>query len=604
MADILKITTPLINRNQEVAPKPTIEPTSPFQLHDLSKIIRPTNQRDILPQNNTLMNEADSPEILLDLLKDPGVTVTYLKNIFMLEEIFKLLPQNNATLTKEIEDLYHELLLSHDDIANELIRQEQESTVFRGEFFDFLRSLVNDGETGADLQSSVINLMRSVNNMMIKDDVMDAVANSLTFLAKNLQPSKNLAQKLEILAYRFRQGDAPEQFASLKSEALAVLKEVEESVLFDPKLQKMASITIYNLSRFNDSMDYFHDAAGGLWQKLAGENRALFAKYVNSLMDFFREHEEARNLAAQRATEDPGVLMGARPDMMAEEPLLPESLAEGAVLAGADTLNETDNVMGAYEPLSDRELDEMALIMTGAEAMTAAEDAEDAEGADDEEKANADGDARAASQANQSAARSEAQAARGHGARDRDGVDELGRRSASKVMDALIEMIKKQSDAEEAGKSEAGQVDKILHSLLSSPCNFTPLLHFVVPAYLGDVKAFAELWINPYDDDNGAQGVAAGRRIHILMVVDVEILGRFEVELKVRDRIIDLSLHCPKGLEDRFSGMIADLPMRMRYIDTPYRLGRLEIETLDHSRSLMEVFKTLPYKRMGVDIKV
>jgi len=121
---------------------------------------------------------------------------------------------------------------------------------------------------------------------------------------------------------------------------------------------------------------------------------------------------------------------------------------------------------------------------------------------------------------------------------------------------------------------------------------------------MGDVKAFAEFWINPYDDENGAQGVDPGRRIHILMVVDVEILGRFEVELKVRDRIIDLSLHCPEGLEDRFTGMLAELPLRMRYLDTPYRMGRLEIETLKQSRSLMEVFKTLPYKRMGVDIMV
>ena len=216
LADILKITTPLIAKNQQVAPKPTVEPTSPFQLHDLSKILKPFNQRDILPQNNTLMRETDSPEILLDLLKDPGVTVTYLKNIFMLEEIFKLLPQNNLTLTKEIENLYHALLLPHWEIADELMRQEQESTVFRGAFFDFLRKIVNEGDARPDLRLSVLNLMRALNNLMIKDDVMDAVANSLTYLAKNLQPSQTLAGKLEMLAWRFRsiRGLAPADFES------------------------------------------------------------------------------------------------------------------------------------------------------------------------------------------------------------------------------------------------------------------------------------------------------------------------------------------------------------------------------------------------------
>ena len=514
MADILKITTPLINRNQELAPKPALDPTSPFQLTDINKVVKPFNQKDILPQNNTYLKESGSPEILLDLLKDPGVTVTYLKNIFMLEEIFKLLPHNNAALTKEIESLYHELLMPHHEIADELMRQEQDATVFRGEFFDFLRKIVNESKPGSDVQHAVVNLMRSINNLMVKDDVLDAVANSLTYLAKNLQPSKDLAQKIGMLIFRFRMENAAENFSALKDDALAILKEVEESVLFDPRLQKMASITIYNLSRYNDSMEYFHDAAGGLWQRLAGADRVMFAGYINSLMAFFKAH-----------------------------------------LSGA----------GKGE---------------GAEAEEAARSGTAAQG----------GEAGAAAQAETAASAASAAMA--------------GQNDSSKVMDALIAMIQMQSAAEEAGRGEAGQVDKIIHSLLSSPCNFTPLLHFVVPAWLGDVKAFAEMWVNPYDDDGGGQGSGAGRRVHILIVLDVEMLGRFEVELKVRNTIIDLSLYCPSGLENSFSDMLAELPFKLRGLDTPFRLGRVEIETMDRDRSLMEVFKTLPYKRMGLDVRV
>lgn len=575
MADILKITTPLINKNQQVAPKPTIEPTSPFQLHDLSKVLKPYNQREILPQYNTLLNDADSPEILLDLLKDPGVTVTYLKNIFMLEEIFKLLPQNNMTLTKEIENLYHALLLPHDEIADELIRQEQESTVFRGEFFDFLRKIVNASQPRSDLQYAALNLMRSINNLMVKDDVMDAVANSLTYLAKNLQPSKNLAQKLEILAFRFRQSGAAGYFPSLKAEALEILKEVEDSVLFDPKLQKMASITIYNLSRYNDSMDYFHESAGALWQKLAGEDRYLFGQYINSLMQFFKEDEEGRRAAAQEDA------------LFAEKAGAPDQ--EG-VIAGSPGAEETGRAPGA----------DRAAYTGNAQGAGAGVPAEEAAQAG---AAALAGTAAQAGLPERTAAAVMAGAAREEAA---EAAAEAANRASpsSKVMNTLIEMIQKQSAAEEAGRAEAGQVDKILHSLLSSPCNFTPLLHFVIPAYMDDIKAFAEIWVNPYDDENGAQGVEAGRRIHILMVVDVEMLGRFEAELKVRDSIIDLSLHCPDGWENRFTGMLAELPAKIRNLDTPYRVGRIAIETLDHSRSLMEVFKTLPYKRMGVDIRV
>lgn len=46
-------------------------------------------------------------------------------------------------------------------------------------------------------------------------------------------------------------------------------------------------------------------------------------------------------------------------------------------------------------------------------------------------------------------------------------------------------------------------VESVIHSLLSSPSNFTPLLHFIAPIDDGQSKAFGEMWINP-DEDNGA----------------------------------------------------------------------------------------------------
>ncbi len=534
MADILRITTPLINKNQQVAPKAAVEPTSPFQLQDINKVMKPFNQKDILQQNNTLLKESDSPEILLDLLKDPGVTVTYLKNIFMLEEIIKLLPANNMALTKEIENLFNELLMPHDEIAQEMMRQEQESTVFKGEFFDFLRKISNESQPRSDIQSAVVNLMKSINNLLIKDDILDAVANSLSYLAKNLRASKGLAEKLQLLALRFRQNDSAGQFASLKGETLAVLKEVGESILFNPQLQKMVSITIYNLSRHNDSMEFFHEAAAALWQKLAGEDRMVFANYVESLMKFFREHQQSRQETAA-----------------AEE-------ADAALLAEGGAAGR--NALGQAEALN------QMLEQAGRQGSAVAADAAGSAAAQENKAAAAD--------------------------------------TASKVMNALIELVRRQSVDDEAGKGEAGQVDKIIHSLLSSPCNFTPLLHFVVPAFLDDVKAFAEIWVNPYDDDGGAQSVEAGRKIHMLLVIDVEMMGRFEAEVRVFDKVVDLALHCPPGLESRFRGLSQELPAKIRMLHTSYRLGKMEIQTLDHPRSLMEVFKTLPYKRMGMDVKV
>ena len=37
---------------------------------------------------------------------------------------------------------------------------------------------------------------------------------------------------------------------------------------------------------------------------------------------------------------------------------------------------------------------------------------------------------------------------------------------------------------------------------------------------------------------------------------------------------------------------------------TGYRMEKLNLQPLERTRSLMEVFKSLPYKRTGVDVKI
>ena len=71
----------------------------------------------------------------MNLLKDPAVTVNYLKNIYMLEEIINLLPVNNNTVIQEIRQLFDALLIDLDHIVDELVDQEYASTLFKGELF-------------------------------------------------------------------------------------------------------------------------------------------------------------------------------------------------------------------------------------------------------------------------------------------------------------------------------------------------------------------------------------------------------------------------------------------------------------------------------------
>ena len=89
----------------------------------------------------------------------------------------------------------------------------------------------------------------------------------------------------------------------------------------------------------------------------------------------------------------------------------------------------------------------------------------------------------------------------------------------------------------------------------------------------------------------------------MLVVFDLEGIGRFETELYVREQTIDLSLFCPppyvrvfeRALKNGLSASMAGLS---------YKLGEFRVERLERTRSLMDVFKSLPYKRTGVNVKI
>ena len=469
MADILKITTPLVNKNQPVQMKPGAEPLLGTDIQNVSKVIQPNAQSELLNQHNGMIQQGDRPTILANLLKDPAVTAAYVKNIFMLEEIIKLLPANNRTMTEEIERMFQGLLVAPEDIAAEMKQQEFSSTSFRGELFDLLRQVSRQNLPESEIQGVIANLLRALNHVTSNKDIRDAVANSLRYLAENLDASKSLHPKLEELAKQFQEPGAEKNFSFLKKETLALLQEIRESVLFSPKLEKVVSITIYNLSRHNNNQTYLQESSSALWRLLDGNTRQVFQNLLNGFLQKLREPGE-------------------------EQP-----------------------------------------------------------------------------------------------------------KEMSKVMQTLVDLVGMQSK-EDMSLNEQVRLEKIIHSLLSSPCNFTPLLHFVIPVLFGDMRSFAEIWINPNSDDRDDGSDPAERGIHMLLVLDVDAIGRFEAELFVKGKNIDLALFCPPGCERAYYGIRDGLAKAISA--TEYRLGDVRVETLERSRSLMAVFKSLPYRRTGVDVKV
>lgn len=474
MPDILKVITPYVNKNQSVQQKPGIEPTTAFNIQDPTKVIQTHNQSELLKQNNSYLDNQGTPTLLMSLLKDPAVAVTYLNNIFLLEETFKLLTAKNTTITEEFEQLFASMLLPSTDIANEMQRQEKESTGFKGELFDFLRKLCSENSDKPNLLRAVATELKAINNLMYKDDIIDSVKNNLSFLKNNLSSSKELTDKLDSLINRFNSELDKESLSKLKLDTLNVLKDIENSILFSPKLSKNISIAIYNLSRYNNNEDFFKEASFELRKLIPADQKKIYSLLINEFLKQYKSGELLQKLFSEN-------------------------------------------------------------------------------------------------------------------------------NSTSKVMDSLIELIKKQTSSSKGNIIDMAKTEKVLHSLLSSPCNFTPLLHFIIPSIHDNMKAFAEIWINTQSDEKDMPG-GIEKGIHFMIVIDADGVGRFEVEFFVHNNIIDLDIYCPKGLQDQYSSMTSTLPKLLS--DSPYKIGKTKVEPLSHSRSLMEVFKSLPYKRVGVDVTI
>lgn len=477
MADILKISTPLVEKQPIQASRPVADPTTPFNLSDVSRVLQTTDPTEILQQNTGFVPHDEAPKILADLLKDPSVTVGLIKNIYMLQEIIKLLPANNTPLTQEIQQLFDALLVKPENIVDELGRQEQATTLFKGELFDQLRAILGQHPEKPELATNIGVLLKGLNATISRRDALDSVANNLQFLANNLEPSQQLHEKLLQVIENLRLPEAPKNFIPLKAEVMELLVEVGNSVLFSPQMEKVVPLIIYNLSRFNDNDEFLPEALRLLLANMDGDtDKNQLVQKMQVYIDKYMPPEGARR-------------------------------------------------------------------------------------------------ARAAEQ-------------------------------ESQVMEVLTKIIGRQAKSDELQLLNGDKIEKIVHSLLSSPSNFTPLLHFIVPVIYQDLKAFAEIWIDPNAEDSSdaKRGGGAATATHMLLVFDVEGVGRFECEVFVQNTKIALNLLCPPAYLDAFKGI--GPAIKQAISSTGYTFETIHIDRLERTHSLMDVFTDLPHKRTGIDVKV
>ncbi|MGL5978345.1 MAG: hypothetical protein ACRCZJ_05085 [Erysipelotrichaceae bacterium] len=180
-----------------------------------------------------------------------------------------------------------------------------------------------------------------------------------------------------------------------------------------------------------------------------------------------------------------------------------------------------------------------------------------------------------------------------------DGFDlELASKNNNKVMQILTRLI----EVQVANKVELGmspdKIERIIYSLLASPSNFTPLMHFILPLDFQGLQAFGELWIDPNPEDAALKEKSDAYQM--LLAIEVDRLGHFELDVQVVGKQLRVRLFTPLVLQPHFEKNAKAL--RDILVRSPYRLEAFEVLGIEKPRTLMEVFKRLPSRRSGVSV--
>ena len=344
---------------------------------------------------------------------------------------------------------------------------------------------------------------------------------------------------MQDLADALRQPNAGQTFPQLKQQVMEVLRQIQSSILLDPQIEKNVSLVIYNLSRYNDNPDFLPDALSLLLSQMDGEGAKT--ELVNNLQNYLDKVLLGPSREGNPQGETPGNLPPAREGMPQRENsgnLPPYLVAAQNLTRRLHQYFADSHTAGLFTP-------------AGAGAFSARE-------AEHE----------------------------------------------SKVIDTLAKIITKQAGNPDVQLLSGDRVDKIIESLLASPSNFTPLLHYIVPVEANGTRAFAEIWVDPVaeDEEPKKRKGKPGDNTHMLVVFEVEGIGRFESELYVQNKRIALNLLCPPAYLDEFKAVAPGI--RQAVAATGYSFESINIDRLVRTHSLMEVFTDLPYRRMGIDVKI
>lgn len=553
-------------------------------------------------------------------IKDPTMAVETLKNLLSSDILEQTMISGYTELYGDMDELIKSFYLSPEKLVEEIRNQEKQNTMFSGdEFYKLLHGILKT-TTSPEIKDNIGNLLKALNFAGNKEEILNALSANLKFLSEYFSPNASLSTKLTKLSQQWGAEDAEYMFEPLKSETLALLKDVSASLLNDERTQTFIPLIVHNLSRYNTNKYMLKEsfanlltyipsnemrkelstAFNNLLQKMFSPkqlnemednsdtyNNTLIQKENQEFFSIFDNKDENSSLSLFIKTHMSGREYLEAIDLSPEKlEFLANPFFDGEQ-SGLQTIkNILMSMLGGTEsrqmiPVVHKEIQSITDLTTLVEYLNdILKEMPDIEQREDVFRTFTE-------IVNTMAQRKELPA-------------DSNIPSSPSTLDKLTDFIAKNINHEAIQSLDNFNASNLLQSLLNAPGVFTPLAHYVLPLQFEDTKAFGELWVD--NDENNPNNTPVGQKnYHLFLTFDIESVGRFEVDMYALGENISLSFLYPEGFDYRVKRLTDKIDLVIRNIG--YKPVKLETAVLRKPHNLTEVFPKIVDRRKGLNVQ-
>lgn len=620
MPNIPQITAPVSNsKSYSFTNRQYDGNIEPFDMVELAQPIKASTAQDNDSAAAMMMGRKNLAPLTVQI-KDPTMAVETLKNLLSSDLLEQTMINGYTELYDDMNELIKSFYLAPEKLVREIQNQEKQNTMFSGdEFYKLLHGILKT-TTSPDIKESIGQLLKALNYSSNKQEILNALGANLKFLSEYFSPNESLSRKLSDLSSQWKSSSAADMFEPLKSETLALLKDVSASLLNDERTQTFIPLIIHNLSRYNTNNGMLKESFANLLAYIPSDDmrRELSVAFGNLLKKIFSKKQLSEmsdipdsynNTLNQSENQDYLSIFDNKAEKLTLSLFIKSHLSDENYLAELDL--SRDKLEFLTSPFDEGKQSGLQTLKNIIMAMLTGTDSRQIIPAVHRDFQGIKDMAALVDYLNEILREMP-------DIPQRDTlfefftniVNEMAQRkelppssnipSAPSTLDKLTDFIGKNINHEAIQSLDDFNASNLLQSLLNAPGVFTPLAHYILPLQIEDTKAFGELWVD--NDENNPNNTPVGQKnYHLFLTFDVESIGRFEVDMYALGENINLSLLYPEKFGFKIKRLADKIDLIIRNIG--YKPAKFETAVLRKPHVLTEVFPKIIDRRKGLNVQ-